>query len=143
MSSTVAPYLLDLVLLTAAVNQHSSSVLAALQFKSHKVYDVSHNPFPTRIVTIQSVQAESDSLVFTTAEEHNFEAKRTCGQLHAADSTSVTALAKVVETAVKVLRLPSTMKFAIPYKHLPESLDAELQALNEQLSAGLQQLTFG
>lgn len=116
-----------------------------LQFKSHKVYSMHHNPLSARIAFVQSVRADKDSLVFTTAGAHGFEAKRTCGQLHIADPSSLGCLASSIGIALKVQSLPSSMQFAITnlYKHKLEDLDAELQAINVQLAAGAFQLTFG
>ena len=97
------------------------------------------------MATIQSIQANKDSLLFTTVESHDFEARRTCGQLHIADASSLGQLANVVGSAHKIQKVPSTTQFVVahPFKHSLEGLEEQLQAANTQLSLGLIQLTFG
>lgn len=113
-----------------------------LQFVSHKIYKVNHCVAPTSTANICAVHTSNPrGILFTTAEPHSFKSRRCCGQLDASEGHNVGVLAPILQTALKIVTVPTPLQFTVqsPIKGLPE---AQLASLTAQLQAGTLQMTF-
>ncbi|DBB05724.1 TPA: hypothetical protein ACH3X1_012325 [Trebouxia sp. C0004] len=134
-----------------AANTHCSAMMESGLLRESspaKVYSVTHVLEPASVVTISDMQPkDTTGILFTTTQPHGFKSKRTCGELYATGAQTTSVPIAFLQTAFKIVAVPSPLHFVIqnPIKGLQgeEELANLTAQLLTHLQAGVLRLTFG
>ena len=115
-----------------------------LQFSSHRIYNITHTREPANSAVIVAVKLlDAKTILFTTSVPHNMKSKGNCGELLVSKGSDVGVMAVLLETALKVISVPTPLQFTIQSPDVKSLQQSQLATFSAHLQSGQLQLTFG